>query len=72
MRTITKIRTIKSDGWRGWDRISDKQAKKHGLPRACIVNPNDPYHVIYRPSQHSGYDNTNVRAESLDRHAPLV
>jgi len=70
MRTIDTIRTIKKGGWRGWDRISDRQCRKHRLPRGSVVNPNDPYYVIYSPARGGGYNNTGVRASSLDRHSP--
>ena len=60
MRKIETLRVIPGDGWRGWDR----QARKHGLRRGSIVNPLDPYLVIYYPLA-DGYANSGVRAREL-------
>ena len=69
-RRIELVRTVAGDGWRGWDRLSDRECRRIGVPRGSIVNPRDPYYVIYSPARNGGYDNTYVRAGSLDRHRP--
>jgi len=66
MKTIEKINTIRRDGWRRWDRLSDRECRRLGVRRGSVVNPDDPSLVVYSPVG-DVMQKTGIRAERLAR-----
>jgi hypothetical protein len=65
--THATVRTLAGEGWRGWDRLSDRECRRLGVARGSIVDPTDPYLQIFRPLRSGGYSNTSHRAIALSR-----
>jgi hypothetical protein len=72
-QNVGQVRTIAGGGWRGWDRLSDRECRRIGVRRGSIVNPQDCHLVIYSPASArygGGYDNSRKRASDLIRQEP--